>query len=71
MPQGAILLWSWRAHKKIQKNTHIKLREQYNKHNTSNKESYFNHSIVINIEQLKLHHKKVMKLRSHTCKTIN
>ena len=26
IPQGAILLWSWRAHKK-----YIKLREQYNK----------------------------------------
>ena len=46
-PQGAILLWSWRARKK-----YIKLREKYNKHNTTNKESHFNHSIVINIEQL-------------------
>ena len=61
IPQGAILLWSWRAHKK-----YIKLREQYNK-----QKSYFNHSIVINIEQLWLHHKIVMKLRSHTCKTVN
>ena len=30
IPQGAILLWSWRARKK-------KLREQYNKHNITNK----------------------------------
>ena len=35
IPQGAILLWSWRARKKI--NEYIKLREQYNKHNTTNK----------------------------------
>ena len=56
IPQGAILLWSWRAHKK-----YIKLREQYN---NNNKKSYFNRSIVINIEQLWLHHKIVMKLRS-------
>ena len=42
IPQGAILLWSWQAHKK-----YIKLRKQYNK-----QKSYFNRSIVINIEQL-------------------
>ena len=62
IPQGAILLWSWRARKKIHK---VKRTIQ------QTKESYFNHSIVINIEQLWLHHKIVMKLRSHTCKTIN
>ena len=43
IPQGAILLWSWRAlkNKNTQQNTHtrIKLREQYNKHNTTNKET--------------------------------
>ena len=34
IPQG--MLWSWRARKKHQ-NNNIKLREQYNKHNTTNK----------------------------------
>ena len=52
IPQGAILLWSWRARKKIYLKKYIKLREQYNKHNTTNKETYFNHSKVMNIEQL-------------------
>ena len=33
IPQGAILLWSWQA----RKNNSIELREQYNKHNTTNK----------------------------------
>ena len=66
-PQGAILLWSWRARKN---------KKQSLENNTTNttpptKESYCNHSIVINIEQSWLHHKIVMKLRSHTCKTIN
>ena len=45
IPQGAILLWSCRARKTQKqktktKNSHIKLREQYDKHNTTNKESY-------------------------------
>ena len=30
--QGAVLLWSWQARKK-----YIKLREQYNKNNNTNK----------------------------------
>ena len=33
IPQGAVLLWSWLARKKKES---IKLREQYNKHNTTN-----------------------------------
>ena len=49
----------------------MKLREQYNKHNTTNKETYFKHNKVRNMEQLWLHHKIIMKLRSHTRKTIN
>ena len=43
IPQGAILLWLWRAHKKIHK---VKRTIQ------QTKESYFNRSIVVNIEQL-------------------
>ena len=58
IPQGAILLWSWRAHQKYKVKRTIQ----------QTKESYFNRTIVINIKQLWLHHKIVMKLRSHTCK---
>ena len=54
IPQGAILLWPWWAHKK-----YIKLREQYNKQKS------LTLTVVINLEQLWLHHKIVMKLRSH------
>jgi len=56
IPQGAILLWSWRAHKKQHK---VKRTLQ---HTTTNKRDF---SKVVNIEQLRLHHKRIMKLRSH------
>jgi len=48
IPQGAILLWSWRAHKKIKK---IQKIHEVKKNNTTNTtppnaiiETYFNHA---------------------------
>ena len=46
IPQGAILLWSWRARKNLKKIIKVK------RTITPIKETYFNHSKVMNIEQL-------------------
>ena len=56
IPQGAVLLWSWQAHKTIQQTQHHQ-----------QKSLTLTIVIVINIEQLWHHHKIVMNLRSHAC----
>ena len=59
IPQGTILLWSWQAHKI----TIHKLREQYNKHNTTNKSL----TLTIWLKQLKYHTQQLKKIpHTHT-----
>ena len=62
IPRGAILLWSWPARKIIMRK--VKRTMQQTQHH---QQKSLTLTIVINIEQLWLHHKIVMNLRSHTC----